>query len=250
LQGLSAAARRIWEVPAHRRRIIRELLDAEVAGDAVRMRQGLGQIDAAVTEALTLLGLPRGPINGPFAVHTNAYAGIKGPDCTLEMSVTSMRAIVDLERGSDSTIRTWIHESIHGRRSYADDHLAEYRMWSGYEEGLAEGLARFVTRDRGGLDPFQPTYNYHVTVYETLAEAAGIDYVELLRALWQQPAGRVRSALVDAVDDGRRAKSLSALTDAQRGVLATVADNQLVTENSLRVPSRQVILTLWRRGFR
>jgi hypothetical protein len=78
--------------------------------------------------------------------------------------MTSVRAIVDLARGPDSTIRTWVHESIHGRRSYADDHLAEYRTWSGYEEGLAEGLARIVTRGRAGLDPFQPTYNYHVTV--------------------------------------------------------------------------------------
>lgn len=89
-----------------------------------------------------------------------------------------------------------------------------------------------------------------MTVYETLAEAAGIDFEDLLRALWQQPAGRVRRVLVDAVDDGRRARSLPALTDAQRGLLSAIADNQFVTENSLRVPPRQVILTLWRRGFR
>jgi hypothetical protein len=67
-----------------------------------------------------------------------------------------------------------------------------------------------VTRDRAGLDPFQPTYNYHVSVYETLAEASGIDYEELLRALWQQPAGRVRSALIDTIDGSRRARSLPA----------------------------------------
>jgi hypothetical protein len=250
LRGLSAAARQIWEDPAHRRRIILEILDAEMAGDVVRLSQGLSEIDAAVTEALTLLGLPRGPVNGPFAVRTSAYAGIKRPECTLEISITSARAIVDLERGSDSMLRTWVHESIHGRRAYADDHLAEYRAWKGYEEGLAEGLARIVTRGRAGLDPFQPTYQYHVAVYETLAEAADIEYETLLRTLWQQPIGRVRGALVDAVDAGRQARALPDLTEAQRAAIASVADSQFISTNENRVPSRQVIMRLWRRGFR
>ena len=103
---------------------------------------------------------------------------------------------------------------------------------------------------RAGLDPFQRSYSYHVAVYETLAEAADIEYEELLRNLWRQPLGRVRGSLVDAVDAGRRARSLPALTDAQRATLAAVADNQFITANESRVPSRQVILTLWRGGFR
>ena len=107
-----------------------------------------------------------------------------------------------------------------------------------------------MTCGRAGLDPFQPTYNYHVAAYETLAEAAGIDHEALLRALWQHPVGRVRGALVDTVDAGRRARSLLALTDDQRSELQRIADNQFISNNDVRAPSRQVMLTLWKRGFR
>ena len=250
LQDLPAASRTIWTNVAERERIINELLDAEASDSPDRMGSALSQIDTAVTDALNLLGLPRGPVDGPIATATSAYAGIKRPACTLEISTTVMRANLTIARGSDTTLRTWVHESIHGRRPYADGHLAEYRPWSGYEEGLADGLARIIVRGRAGLDPSEPTYRHPVMVYETLAAAADIDYEHLLRTLSRQPAGRVRGALLDAIDAGRRARSLPVLTDAQRSMLATIADTQFATTNSAREPSREVMLTLWRRGLR
>jgi hypothetical protein len=250
LNDLSEASRALWTDAAERTRAIQEILDADAAGDGARLNSAFARIDAAVTEALRLLDLPRGRIGQLIPSASQSIAGRKIPECDLEIGMPTMRAISGSDRGSDTTFRTWVHESIHARHPYADGHLSEYRVWIGYEEGLAEGLARIVVRGRAGLDPFQPTYNFHVAVYETLAEAAGVDYEDLLRLLWRQPAGRVRAGLVDAIDEGRRARSLPALTDDQRDKLMVAADRQFMSENSVREPSRQVMLILWRSVFR
>lgn len=250
LRGLSESSRRIWADPAERSRIIGEILDAEAAGDPDRLRARMAQIDAAIIEALALLGLPRGPIGQLIPAWVHHFAGRKSAECDLQISLPVMRSIASLDRGPDSLLRTWVHESLHGRQPYSDHHLAEYRTWSGYEEGMAEGLARIVVRGHAGLDPLQPTYNYHVAVYGTLAEATEIDYELLLRTLWSQPAGRVRGALIDAIDINRRARSLPPLTFDQRHRLAELADIQFDSSNSTRNPSRQVILTLWRARLR
>jgi hypothetical protein len=250
LQGLSASSRRIWEDPAERRRIVGAILVADPAGDIERLSAAMGEVDAAVTEALNLLGLPRGPIRRLTPAWVHHFAGRKTPDCDLQISLTSMRSIAALERGPDSILRTWVHESIHGRQPYADTHLTEYRTWSGYEEGLAEGLARLVVRGHAGLDPLEPAYNYHVAVYETLAEATGIEYESLLRTLWRQPAGGVREALLNAVDSGRRTQGLRSLTGNRRSQLAELADLLFRSANSARNPTPQVMLTLWRSRLR
>jgi len=247
LQGLADASRHIWESLAERLRFIGEVLDAETDGDIPRMQQGLGQIDTAITEALDLLGLPRGPIDELAPAWGKRYAGRKLPDCTLQINIDIMRRMSAFERGPDTTFRTWVHESIHGRQPYADGHRQEYDAWSGYEEGLAEALSRLVVRKHAGLDPIEPRdYHYFLPAYQTLSEAMKIEYEALIRALWTRPAGRVRTGLVAAVDDLRRAQSLPPLTESQRVSIARAGDLSFATVNLSRAPTRTTMLTLWR----
>ena len=73
-----------------------------------------------------------------------------------------------------------------------------------------------------------------------------IEYEALIRALWTRPAGRVRTGLVAAVDDLRRAQSLPPLTESQRVSIARAGDLSFATVNLSRAPTRTTMLTLWR----
>jgi hypothetical protein len=251
LQVLSVSSRRIWEDPVERLRIVDEILDADVVGDLERLMSGLDRIDSAITEALNLLGLPRGPINNLEPVRDRRYAGRKLPSCTLQINVDVMRRMSAFERGPDTTFRTWVHESIHGRHSFADSHQQEYSSWSGYEEGLAEALARLVVRGHAGLDPIEPRdYDYFLAAYQTLSESMNIECETLLRTLWELPTGRIRSGLVHVIDQLRRTQSLGPLSSVQRATVAIVADRSFATANLSRRPDQTTMLTLWRGRLR
>jgi hypothetical protein len=60
-------------------------------------------------------------------------------------------------------------QSIHARRPYGDGFEIEYMRRRGYEEGLAEALARFIVRDTARLDPVTASYEYYVAAYQSLA---------------------------------------------------------------------------------
>ena len=243
LQGLADASRHIWESLAERLRFIGEVLDAETDGDIPRMQQGLGQIDTAITEALDLLGLPRGPIDELAPAWGKRYAGRKLPDCTLQINIDIMRRMSAFERGPDTTFRTWVHESIHGRQPYADGHRQEYDAWSGYEEGLAEALSRLVVRKHAGLDPIEPRdYHYFLPAYQTLSEAMKIEYEALIRALWTRPAGPV--AREEPLDRHRVRRGLPpfavALLDAKKQRAARRQDPAHLGERQWRVLLREM----------
>ena len=250
LQRLSRSSRALWESSDERRRLIGGLLDADSAGDALTVAIVLAEIDAAVREALSLLDLPRGPITELTPLRDVSYGGRKAPDCRLEIGLREIRRIAGFDRGSDTVLRTWVHESIHGRQPYASSHIVEFRSWRGYEEGLAEGLARIVARDLAGLDPVQLTYRYYVAAYETLCEASGVDHEGLLRALWRHPLGAVRQSFAATVDALRQGRSLPPLTQHQRGVLRTAADRQFGNDRIDHDPNRSTMLIVWRGVFR
>ena len=59
--------------------------------------------------------------------------------------------------------------SIHARQPFAPSFRAESRLAAGYEEGLAEGLARRIMRAQPGMQPMEHTFGRYVAAYETLA---------------------------------------------------------------------------------
>ncbi len=107
----------------------------------------------------------------------------------------------DLSRLPRTARRFWVHESLHARQPFAPDHAAEYRDFSGYEEGLVEGLARSLLRDQLGIREIAGTFEHPVAAYRGLALVLRVDLEQLWRRLWQTPPGAVRAAFPDIVAD-------------------------------------------------
>jgi hypothetical protein len=102
-------------------------------------------------------------------------------------------------------------------------------------------------RGRAGLDPIESDdYAYFIAAYQTLSEHAHIEYEDLLRTIWKQPAGRVRGVLVEAVDTLRQERSLPTLTATERTNIARTADRAFSLSNLGRRADRSVMLDLWR----
>lgn len=221
-------------------------LDTGGAGsvDAVR------RVDDAVVVGLQALGFPRGPVRRVLIEGGLGPYGRKEPDCTLVLYGDQMRTLIADPRGSDSTFRTWVHESIHARQPYVQGYEREYLPNRGYEEGLAEGLARWVVRDMARMAPRQVSYQYYVVAYQALAKAFGLEVDQLWRRLWMQPLGAVRLAFADVVNDRRQEKIQPALTVPQFVRLQGVADQLFDFARRDWTPNEDAMMATWRTVFR
>jgi hypothetical protein len=54
---------------------------------------------------------------------------------------------------ADSLMRTWVQELVHGRHVIPDNYWLELDHFTGYEEGLAEGVARLSVIKEAGMHP-------------------------------------------------------------------------------------------------
>lgn len=177
----------------------------------------------------------------------DAY-GRKDSDCTLVLSADFMEELLHEGRGPDTTFRTWVHESIHARRAFQPQYRSEYVLWRGYEEGLAEGLARLVLRDKAGLDPAESSNDYYVAAYRSLARVAVTNLEELWQSLWSETAlGEVRARFGNVVAELCGTPGLT-LPDAIR--LGGIADQLFQSSRAGAVPNPSVMMTLWRTAFR
>jgi hypothetical protein len=156
-----------------------------------------------------------------------------------------MRELLSDPRGPDTTFRTWVHESVHARQPYVIGFRQEYARWRGYEEGLAEGLARSVVRDRAGMDPIEAAYRYYVAGYRGLARALGVNVEQLWRRLFQLPTGRARDRFADAVDELRRERAAVGLSVRQREKLYGVADTLFGSDRRDALPDEDSMMKLW-----
>jgi hypothetical protein len=107
-------------------------------------------VDRAVVAILHHVGLPRGPqVRGPIVEPVgHGWAGRKAPDCRLLIDTDEFHDLHGVIR-ADSLLKTWFHESIHGRQPFAPGSAEEWRLHRGFEEGLAEGLARSLSQELG-----------------------------------------------------------------------------------------------------
>lgn len=216
-----------------------------------RATQAVQRVDDAVVVGLRALGFPRGPVRrvviegglGPF--------GRKEPDCTLKIFGDQMRAVLGQPDGPDSLFRTWIHESIHARQRFAVDHEREYQPWRGYEEGMTEGLARLLVRNRAGMRAYSDSYGCYVVAYETLAIVVGIELEQLWQRLWGMPLGAVRSAFVGTIDGLRRESIGQSLAPRQREQLQGIADSRFGSHRRTEEPpAADAMMVLWEIVFR
>jgi hypothetical protein len=246
LQSLADEQRVLWADP----RALHDALEAIVAAwerKSSDLGERVARVDAAVAAALNALGLPRGPIAGIEIEDVQQFwTGSKRPDCRLLLSGPALRHIVRVERNGTDLLRTWTHESIHGRQAYGPAAVGEARLYEGYEEGMVEGLARHVVRDTMGLQPLERSYAYYVAAYEALAELAGIGPEMIWRALWRFPSGAVREHFADVVSTVHREVTGVVLTARQRGRLVAVADRLFSNERRDTLPEKNAMLATWK----
>src|SRR5262249_34757051 len=137
IETLTGDAFRFWSEPAHRGRMLRDILDAR--GRQARARS-LHAVDDAVTQGMAAFGFPRAPIRSLSVVVPSgpAFSGQKYSTCDLQIAYPALRRELAPGGAPDAIVETWIHESVHGRHiPWGPNARAEIRF-RGFEEGLAE----------------------------------------------------------------------------------------------------------------
>lgn len=214
LEGLSEAARLIWTDKDARATALGDIVRAWRHGDP-QLDELVHRLDRAVVEGLAALGLPRGSIAS--IVFEDVDAGPLGRKL-LDRSIIFFGPAIEMivsQGEPDRFFSTWIHESVHARQPYELGASAEYQQHRGFEEGLVEGLTRYVL-ERAWIPPVEGAFSYYVAVYEQLASALDIQVVELWRILWRYPAGTVRDGFVDVTDDVYQTRRGERFTSRQR----------------------------------
>ncbi len=203
-------------------------------------------VDRAVVAILHHVGLPRGPrVRGPIVEPVgHGWAGRKAPDCRLLIDTEEFHDLHGVIR-ADSLLKTWFHESIHGRQPFAPGSAEEWRLHRGFEEGLAEGLARSLSQELG-LQPVLGSFNYYVAAYRALAVALEIPAEALWRRLWRYPAGTVATAFMREVEGMLARHGHSPLVPLQRVRLFARARSVFSTTNSVQSVDEDRLLQGWR----
>lgn len=250
LRALPDDARRLWNDASERRRAIEAIVEAADSGGP-DLTAAVQRVDSAIAAGLQAVGLARGPVQGIVI-----EAGVIGPygrkdrDCSLVLFGDRMKQLLAHSRGPDTTFKTWVHESIHARQPYPPGHEREYRPHPGYEEGMAEGLARSVVRGRAGLEPLETSYRYYIAAYAALASVFQVDLEQLWRRAWKNPLGAVRSGFVEAVDQSWHQSMGRAMSAGQGARLQGVADLLFGANRMSWAPSEDAMLTLWQMVLR
>jgi hypothetical protein len=195
---------------------------------------------------LDAIELPRGAhVRGPFIEAVgNGWAGRKAPDCRIVFDIDAFHSLEGVQR-ADSLLKTWFHESVHGRRPYAPGFAEEWRLYRGFEEGLAEGLARVIAH-RLGLQPLLASYNYYVVAYQTLASVLDVPVDEIWRGLWEYSAGEVALGFSEVIAGIMVRYGMAPQSRFQRARLFARARNLFSTQNTVQSPDGHVLLDQWR----
>jgi hypothetical protein len=207
-------------------------------------------VDRAVVAILDRVGLPRGrQVRGPIVEPVGrGWAGRKAPDCRLLIDTETFRALDGVVR-ADSLLKTWLHESIHGRRPYASGFAEEWRLHRGFEEGLAEGLARSIAAELD-LNPVLASYSLYVAAYRSLAAALDVPVYQIWRRLWELAAGGVATRFMAGIEDVIARHDGHPLTPFQRVRLFARARTMFATSNSVQSPDEDTLLRDWREVLR
>lgn len=233
-----------------RQRALEAVLEAWQAGSP-DLPDSIARVDQAIVAGLSALGLPRGLLRElRIEVSLSGWFARKDPSCDLLLAGDRLQATVRQSGRPDTMFRTWVHESLHARQPYSPQARIEYRSWSGYEEGLAEGLARLVTIEKAGMTPLTLSYDYYIAAYRALGTVLNVEPEQFWRGLWRFPPGEVRAGFGEVIDSLWRQRGESSLSVAQHARLVGVAD-QLFSSSRVRfTPDENVLVALWRAALR
>ena len=249
LLALSDGALSVWADPAARAAVVDRILNTWQSGDPT-LPAAVERLDSAVREGLELLGLPRGPVAGVRVESVGrGWLGRKLWDCSIVFDALVMRALSDRSR-PDTVFKTWVHESIHARQRPGPGAAIERAGLRGYEEGVAEGLARALTREKAAMQPLETAYTFYVEAYRALAEVLQTDAEALWRALWRYSPGQVRTALPGVVSNLHGGRGARALSVEQTRALLAVADRLFATARLRDMPDAESMNRLWTAVFR
>lgn len=231
-----------WLDPDVRHALFKTLSDSSTRDSEAE--DCLHQIDDEIVSGLLDFGIPRGEVNGiQIDDGINQWLGRKDPTCLLYISRLQMGFYLSIGE-PDAIVSTWAHESIHARQPYTDS--IEYSVWTGYEEGMAEGLTQRFLSSRGIVD-VDVSFPFYVTAYEEIAVFLGIDVEALWRGLWHYPAGMIRSSFIDAINLALVQSGRDRLTERRRDRLQLATDTLLATRHRSDEPDRRSISNLLRR---
>jgi hypothetical protein len=253
LRRLTGDSLGLWGNADERRRALAAVLAAWDGDRAASLPAAVRRVDDAVLAGLEALNLPRGlGWSAQVGSYGRAWIGHVADDGTIRFDVDWLRYYIAADR-VDRLFRAWLHESLHARGPAlpvpATRH-AEYPEWPGYEEGLADGLARVATAAKAGLPEEESAYDYLVEAYRALGRVGGIDVERLWRALWHHPQGEVRAHFVAAVEQMRQERASSRLEPRQRSRLIAVADRVFAAGHQRDRPDPAVLVRLWETVFR
>jgi hypothetical protein len=200
LARIDEPARSFWLDATARRSAIETLYGHWYFGRADDAAAEAAAVDHAVVTGMRALGFGREPVTVEVVSQSRGEHGAKTPHCVLRLSGRYIRDMAIDRRSPDTIVRTWVHESIHARLPFDATFFDEWERWKGYEEGLAEGLARLATRRKAGMRPLTFSYHGYVTAYVALARAAGVTTEQLLRAAYRYPNGAIRERFPEMLE--------------------------------------------------
>ncbi|MGH2354537.1 MAG: hypothetical protein ACRDI2_25505 [Chloroflexota bacterium] len=158
LRRLWGDALTLWADAAERAGALAAMLAAWDSTNDAALRQRVRRVDDAVRAGLAALDLPRDPAADVRLVSRGrTWIGRVEPDGTILIEVERVRYCLGLGM-VDRIFHAWVHESIHARRLASSGRSAESAAWAGYEEGMAEGLARIVTDTKAHLAVHDRSY--------------------------------------------------------------------------------------------
>ena len=203
---------------------------------------------------MAALGLPRAPIRSLTLVMPSrqAVAGRKYATCDLQIAFPTLSRELGPGGAPDAIVETWIHESVHGRHFPWGPNARGEVAFQGFEEGLAEGVTRLLSR-QAGFVPGLPTYGRFVQTYERLAYVLAVSPETIYRRLYDLPNGSVMDGFTFEIDAIRVASGEPPMTPAQRGRLDRTARRMFVrayVDDPASAQRQGSIRRAWRRALR
>lgn len=244
LQALRGESRDLWCSADVRRAALENIAGLWTMGETMEALEAARAVDTSVADGLRALGFSRGPVVVQIAAQSRGEHGVKTHTCVLVISVNYLIGMLRSGGKPDSVFRTWVHESIHARIPFpASFYEDEWKRWKGYEEGLAEGLARLITRNWARMDPLNLAYDGYVRAYRALARALGVDIGLIWGSLYGHRNGQVRDRLPTVV--GRvRSDAGGRLLDPSR--VLSVADELFDSARDESVVRSSDMVNRWR----
>jgi hypothetical protein len=250
LRRLTGASLDLWGDANERHRAVAALVAAWDRGEPAGLAQAVDRIDGAVLAGLAAIGLGRQPAS---RIEVDSYGlrfrGRVTPGGSLQIDIERVRQQLAAGGSADRVFHTWVHESVHARAPSTAGRAQEYRHWPGYEEGLAEGLARLLTNECARMTVEDAAYDFFVRAYSTLAQVAGVEIERLLRAVWRCPPGSVRDHFSETVAAAMIERDRT-LPLPQAVQLMRVADRVFGERHFGHGPDAAILERFWKSAFR